>query len=238
MCGIIAAVIKNPTKEDFETLKRVFIESKIRGMHATGISFLPAWSDKVVTIKDSIPADKFADIHLHPDNMKDFVSSDGVLYLVGHCRYSTSDLEFNQPLANETKSIVHNGVITQELPENWKELYGYECMTKNDSELVLHSDDALREFSHMSMGVVELYLDKKIRVYRNGKRPLYLTTLQNGNIITSTSDIARRSGLDVPMEVPMNLYMTIDGDLTVQMERVLINDEFDFQKVEYETVHI
>jgi len=129
-------------------------------------------------------------------------------------------------------------VITQELPENWKELYGYACMTKNDSELILHSDDALREFSHMSMGVVELYLDKKIRVYRNGKRPLYLTTLQNGNIITSTSDIARRAGLDVPMEVPMNLYMTIDGDLTVQMERVLINDEFDFQKVEYETVHI
>jgi hypothetical protein len=32
--------------------------------------------------------------------------------------------------------------------------------------------------------------------------------------------------------------MTLDGDLTVQMERVIINDEFDFQKVEYETVHI
>ena len=52
MCAIIGAVIKNPSLKDFEALKRVFIESKIRGMHATGISFLPRWTDEIVTVKE------------------------------------------------------------------------------------------------------------------------------------------------------------------------------------------
>lgn len=238
MCGVIGVILHNPSKEDFATVRRVFHESKIRGMHATGMSFLPNWSTDVVTIKEATPADKFAETHLHDDNLAAMVSADGNLYLIGHCRYSTSDLEFNQPLGNASKSIVHNGVITQELPENWKELYGYDCMTRNDSELVLHSEDPLREFSHMSMGVCELTSDRKLRVYRNGKRPLYLSQLENGSIITSTKDIARRAGLDVPVEVPMNLYMTIDGNLAVDMQRVYTNDEFDFQKVEYETVSV
>ena len=132
------------------------------------------------------------------------------LYLIGHCRYSTSTLEFNQPIYNNDKSIVHNGVITQELPENWKELYGYDCMTQNDSELVLHSADPLVEFSHMSMAVCEL-TQKQLRVYRNGKRPLYLTSTERGRIITSTSDIATRARIGgVTMELPMNQYTTFD----------------------------
>jgi asparagine synthetase B (glutamine-hydrolysing) len=165
------------------------------------------------------------------------VADDGNLYLIGHCRYSTSDLEFNQPMFCQGKSIVHNGVITQELPENWKELYGYDCITKNDSELVLHSNDPLREFSHMSMGVVELYKQKKIRFYRNGKRPLYLTSIPSGCIITSTADIAIRAeaGGD-PVEVMMNHYITFDDKLAMTIERVIIDDAVDYQKVDYESV--
>lgn len=237
MCSVIGAVLKSPTKDDLATLRRVFHESKIRGMHATGMSFLPSWSDKIVTIKESVPADEFIDKHLHNDNFESLINSDGNLYLIGHCRYSTSNLEYNQPLANDTKSIAHNGVITQESPEKWKDLYGYDCITKNDSELVLHSDDPLREFSHMSMGVCELSIDKHVRFYRNGKRPIYFTLIDNGCIITSTKDIARRAGLDLPAEVPMNIYMTVDGYLSVTMERVEI-DNNDLQKVEYETVRI
>jgi hypothetical protein len=199
-------------------------------MHATGISFLPKWSDKVETIKEPLPADQFVDKHLHDDNIKDMVSDDGNLYMIGHCRYSTSDLEFNQPMFYNEKSIVHNGVITQELPENWKELYGYDCITKNDSELVLHSDDPLREFSHMSMGVVELYLQKQLRFYRNGKRPLYLSSIPNGCIITSTADIANRAEVGgLPVEVLMNHYITMDSELAMLIERVDIADAVDLQ---------
>lgn len=231
MCSVIGAILLKPTKQDFAMLRRVFHESKIRGMHATGISFLPKWgNDEIVTIKQPVPADKFAENHLHDDNIKDLISSDGNLYLVGHCRYSTSDLEFNQPMESNAKSIVHNGVITQELPENWKEIYGYDCITKNDSELVLHSEDPLREFSHMSMGVVELYKEKKLRFYRNGKRPLYLSSIPNGCIITSTADIANRAEVGgQPVEVLMNHYITMDENLAMLIERVDVADAVDYQ---------
>ena len=56
--------------------------------------------------------------------------------MIGHCRYSTSDLQYNQPIYNDDYSIAHNGVVSQEMPERWKELYGYDCKTKNDSELI------------------------------------------------------------------------------------------------------
>jgi glutamine phosphoribosylpyrophosphate amidotransferase len=237
MCAVIGVIVQNPSKEDFEMIRRVFQESKIRGMHATGISFLPKWSAGIETVQDPIPADAFVEKYMHNDNLKDMVSDDGNLYMIGHCRYSTSDLEYNQPLYYNEKSIVHNGVITQELPEKWKELYNYDCITKNDSELVLHSDDALKEFSHMSMGVVELYLNRSIRFYRNGKRPLYFTSLRNGYVVTSTSDIARRAGLEMPAEVPMNTYMTIDSNLITDIKKVYV-DNLDLQEVEYETVSI
>jgi glutamine phosphoribosylpyrophosphate amidotransferase len=230
MCAVIGLILLEPTKQDFAMVRRVFHESKIRGMHATGISFLPKWSDKVETIKEPLPADQFVDKHLHNDNLADMVAEDGNLYMIGHCRYSTSDLEFNQPMFYNEKSIVHNGVITQELPENWKELYGYDCITKNDSELVLHSSDPLREFSHMSMGVVELHKDRKLRFYRNGKRPLYLSSIPNGCIITSTADIANRAEVGgVPVEVLMNHYITMDEQLAMTIEKVTIADAVDYQ---------
>jgi len=233
MCAVIGAILLEPTKQDFAMLRRVFLESKIRGMHATGMSFLPKWSDKIEIIKEPIPAHEFIFKHLHDDNLKDMVAEDGNLYMIGHCRYSTSDLEYNQPMFYNEKSIVHNGVITQELPENWKDIYGYDCITKNDSELVLHSNDPLREFSHMSMGVVELHQDRRIRFYRNGKRPLYLSSISNGCIITSTADIAIRSEIPgIPVEVLMNHYITFDNELAMMIEKVDVENAKDLQHYE------
>jgi glutamine phosphoribosylpyrophosphate amidotransferase len=237
MCAVIGLIIQKPSKEDFDMIHRVFLESKIRGMHATGMSFLPKWSFKIETIQEPIPADKFVEKYLHNDNLSDMLAEDGNLYLIGHCRYSTSDLEYNQPLYYNEKSIVHNGVITQELPEKWKDLYGYDCITKNDSELVLHSEDPLNEFSHMSMGVVELYLTRRMRFYRNGKRPLYFTAVQNGYVVTSTPDIAKRAGLEMSTAVQINTYMTIDSNLTTDIKKVYV-DNLDLQEVEYETISI
>jgi glutamine phosphoribosylpyrophosphate amidotransferase len=234
MCAIIGAVIKSPTKDDLEMLRRVFHESKIRGLHATGMSFLPSWSNKIETIKEGIPADEFVDKHLHNDNLDRLVNKDGNLYLIGHCRYSTSDLKYNQPIANENLSVVHNGVITQELPEKWKELYGYDCETKNDTELILHTAEdcisPLLRWKDSSLAVVELHVDKVIRFYRNGKRPLYLTSISNGCIITSTSDVPKRAEVPgLPVNVLMNHYITFDGELTMTLEKENIPDSVDLQ---------
>lgn len=235
MCAVIGAIIQKPTLDDFENLKKVFLESRIRGLHATGISFLPRWTDKIVTIKEPIPADEFIQKHLHRDNFKDFINEDGNLYLIGHCRYSTSDLEYNQPIANDKTSVVHNGVITQELPENWEKLYGYKCETKNDTELLLHTIEdgfsPLSAWKNASISACVLSTDKTLQFFRNGKRPLYLTTLKNGAIITSTEDIAVRAGLKEPTsEVPMDTYNTINSDMKLSMKKVDTGNK-DLQKV-------
>jgi len=226
MCSVIGAIIKEPRAEDFLMLHRVFLESKIRGMHATGLSYVKA--NSIVTQKLPVSADKF------PFDFESYLNEDGNLYLIGHCRYSTSDLEFNQPIANENLSVVHNGVITQELPEKWKELYGYDCETKNDTELILHTAEdcisPLVRWKDSSLAVIELHTDKRIRFYRNGKRPLYLTSISNGCIITSTADVPRRAYVPgFPVNTLMNHYITFDDQLAMTIEKEVIEDAVDLQ---------
>lgn len=225
MCSVIGAIIHKPEYEDFQKLEKVFHESRIRGLHATGISYVKEYT--IHTVKLPVSADMF------PFNWNDYVNEDGNLYLIGHCRYSTSDLEYNQPINNQTTSVVHNGVITQELPENWEELYGYKCETKNDTELILHTIDddksPLEVWKDSSLAVCELWFCKRLKVYRNGKRPLYLTSLDNGCIITSTRDVIVRSGITFPtVDIPMNTYVTFDEHLTMSMERVEV-EGVDYQ---------
>jgi len=229
MCAVIGVVLHNPSKQDLEIVKFVFHESKIRGMHATGLSYVK--NDKIITEKLPVPADEF------PFKFAEYINEDGNLYLVGHCRYSTSDLEYNQPIANDNLSVVHNGVITQELPERWKEMYGYDCVTKNDTELLLHTieDNAspLQRWKDSSMAVCVLNTDKSVKVFRNGKRPLYLTSLGNGSIITSTGNIPARVGIQaISVEVPVNTYVTIDSELTMIVEREDIEGSVDYQHYE------
>lgn len=227
MCAVIGIALRSPTKEDFQRVRDVFLESSIRGLHATGMSFLPHWSNNVVTIKQAIPASKFIEVHFHNDNFKDYLNGDGNLYMIGHCRYSTSDLEYNQPLANDKRSIVHNGVITQEMPENWKTLYGYDCETKNDSELVLKSANALEEFPNASMAVCELDVSKKLTFYRNGKRPIYMTIVNNGYFVTSTENIAERAGIQgVTSEVPALLKCEVDENMVIEYNQISLPENF------------
>lgn len=230
MCSVVGIILKNPTQKDFDSIKRVFLESKIRGMHATGISYVK--NNRVITEKHPVPADKF------PWVFPSYVNEDGNVYLVGHCRYSTSDLEFNQPIANSTTAVAHNGVITQELPERWEELYGYKCKTKNDTELLLHTIEdnecPLTKWQNASLAVCELWFCKKLRFYRNGKRPIYFTLVENGVIITSTEDIIVRTKINgVTSIAPLGAYLLFDENLTMTVDNVTINNP-DLQRVDYE----
>lgn len=218
MCAIIGAVLS----KDFDQLCSVFIESSIRGLHATGLSYVKG--GKVYTEKAPVPAKDFN------YDWEKYVNEDGKLYLIGHCRYSTSDLEYNQPISNETRSIVHNGVITQEMPENWLSHYGYECETKNDSELVLKSDNALLEFPDASMAVCELFNDKRIVAYRNGKRPIYMTTLDDGVIFTSTKDISKRAGINgITTALPARLQVIVDENVAFMYNDLKADEYEDLQ---------
>ena len=226
MCAVFGAFLEKPIAQDLKMLADVFRESSIRGLHATGISWVR--DNRVHAMISATPAGKFVEAF----DLKTALNEDGNLYLIGHCRYSTSDLNYNQPLWDSNFAIVHNGVVSQEMPENWERLYGYKCQTRNDSELILHTLRAkkspLVEFADASMSVVELYKEKKLRFYRNGKRPIYFTSLPNGGIITSTKDIAERANLKGTVEVDMNSYVTMNNG-TFAKEFVHIEGAKDLQ---------
>lgn len=228
MCAVIGTYLKNASARDVETLEYLFLESGIRGRHATGVSYVKNW--KIHTIKEPVPVAEFLKNH----DVEEFRNEDGGFYLIGHCRYSTSDLEYNQPLVyRDCTAIVHNGVMSQELPENWPKIYGSigKCKTKNDSELLLNTivQDAdpltywnsskrtiASENYDCSMAVCELRSNKTLRAWRNGKRPLYISYMKNGYIFTSTKDIASRCGLDGTLLDMYSYYKIQDNVFSVQ----------------------
>ena len=203
MCAILGVQLNNPTKDQIEIIKRLFIESQIRGRHASGLSILT--NGKPWSYVTPNPAE-----YLVEKFNWSCALSQSKLVLIGHTRYSTSDLRYNQPLSSEEIAIAHNGVVTQDSPEMWNR-YGYELNTTNDSELVLRSliagNEPMEEFPDASMAVCELSERKGVRWWRNGTRPLYAVKVDNGYFICSTADIAKRAGLNGAKKcVPGTIY--------------------------------
>jgi len=196
VCGVIGVNMKDVSKEDLDTIKRVFLETEIRGKHASGI----AWYDgeKITSQKAPVPISQF----MKTFDLSKCLYGDNQITLIGHIRYSTSDIKYNQPIGNEAGSfIVHNGVVTQSDPEHWEERYGYSCQTKNDSELLYHcleeGLDIETKFPMASYALLRLTRDGEIEFERNGLRPMWEATLSNGHIFSSTRDILFRSGVSI-----------------------------------------
>ena len=185
MCGVVGYW----GRPNEALLTEVLLQNNIRGQHATGVSFIDKGG--IATLKQ-------------PGCAKDFVSRrdvKGVLAgpaLICHSRYSTSSLEFNQPIANTEVAVSHNGVITQEEPDRWEDLYGYQCRTQNDSELLLHAFSEgihpLEKFPEASIATCIL-TPHKLTFFRNGKRPLWFVEENGYTLVVSTKDIAARCGL-------------------------------------------
>lgn len=211
MCSIIGISMPYVTAADIILFQRILYESRIRGLHATGVSYLE--DGTIQTIKEPVGADRFLEKH----SFADMVEDDGSLTLIAHTRYSTSDLEFNQPIGNSMLSIVHNGVISQELPENWPKLYGPKigvCSTKNDTELLYNTvnegKSPLLYWPDASIAAIELWANNSIRAYRNGRRPLYVVGYDEGYIFASTADIFQRAGLKIAHKaVTPNMYYKV-----------------------------
>lgn len=239
MCSVLGAYIREVNEDDLHLLKRIFLESKIRGLHATGVSYL--MGNEVVTVREPLPADEF--LVKHP--LLEMVDTDNSLRLIGHCRYSTSDLEFNQPMATRKIGIVHNGVVTQEPYESWKELYPeYKTETRNDTELLLRTlesnKEPIVEWPDASIAACDLS-EGSLRFYRNGKRPIYYTVFDRGIFISSTRDILHRSGVggaaieaDCNAVYRYNLYGNgaSIGNLSVEdMNHFIVSKQKDLQHV-------
>jgi hypothetical protein len=213
MCGIIGfkhvGPIVNPA------MSRRFIEallrwSKIRGLHATGISW--THGDSLQTLKRSLPADEFMQLP-EWDAIWEKTPKAGIL----HTRYSTSgsaDIEKNnQPLALSQLALVHNGLVSMATKEEFERQYGVRCTTENDSEIVLRKVSqhyAKGKLMHEAVqdGMKEIYdvhppifacglLDGEgeLFCFRDHIRPMYLWNIPSINLLgfCSTLDIFKRA---------------------------------------------
>lgn len=192
MCGVLAVSMKGVSVRDLEQIRNLFIQSMIRGKHATGVTYYK--NGELHTIKEPITAMQFMSKY----DPQDFVDENGDVTLIGHTRYSTSDLKHNQPFQGDGISIAHNGVISQD-PEVWE----YETETRNDSELILrcieNGDNPVEVYKKRSMACVAIELENGspfLRAWRNRERPLWYFSKLRNVVFASTSDILKRSGFD------------------------------------------
>lgn len=197
MCGIIGFSGKNVTQEQIRVVQKVMIESRIRGMHASGI----AWCNNrgnILSVVVPIPIDQLVTEFNWSVFFPDGEVAESVS-LIAHARYSTSDIRFNQPIVGEDMAIAHNGVITQSDPKTWEKQYGYKCKTQNDSELLLKAveagDNPIEVFSESSIAALMLKSNGEITSLRNGIRPLWSGKIDENTVYASTFDILKRAGV-------------------------------------------
>lgn len=168
-------------------LARVFLESQVRGRHATGVSFI--LGGQVYTYKSPVPASDF----FKEGAAKRIFYSD-VTMLLGHTRYSTSgdylDNLNNQPIQIENTAVAHNGVISQDEKSKWP----VPCVTDNDSELLLRMDlgALIQSSASIAAGIIT---SEGACFFRNEKRPLVRVNVPDLAIemVVSTHDIFKRA---------------------------------------------
>ena len=59
MCGVLGIVLKNPGEQEFNLVRQLFVQSMIRGKHASGVSYVK--NNKVYTFKEPVDACTFID---------------------------------------------------------------------------------------------------------------------------------------------------------------------------------
>jgi len=195
MCAIIGFISDSPTQQAVDTLKKVFIESKIRGMHAYGYA----------AIQDG---------HLmeaKSNGLKSLlVSINNPTRLIGHCRYSTSgdykDMNNNQPLRYGEEYLVFNGVIDMRTKAEMEAAYNIKMNSDNDGEIMLQTPNRTGllksgiTFSGLTLN------SHALAFFRNEGRPGYKATRFGATYIASTADILRRCLLQPEPLNPHEVY--------------------------------
>jgi len=188
MCAVIG-VCGDIDERAIFNIKRIFEESQIRGKHATGVSWV--CENGLHSISEPVPATSFISV-------LDLISATEIVKaVIGHTRYSTSNLRYNQPIVSEGVHLVHNGVVTQSDKSEWEELFGVICETSNDSEIILRRFLSNRLISLIegsgSYSLIMLLKTGEILFFRNAYRPLWYYIGDNNVLyISSTTSILSR----------------------------------------------
>lgn len=199
MCGIVGYFSKNPQNEDQYILFKLIRQSKIRGMHAYGLSYLSG--DNLVTRK--YYQHELRQIKVPNTNM-----------LIFHNRYSTSgdyaNHDNNQPIHIDDMSMVFNGVIEMcskpEMERRWR----ITMQTENDGEIIMRAgkfepQQMLKLISFAGSYSGLMIRNKTLYAMTNGKRPLWKLEVNGSTFFASTKDIFIRAiGECDPQPVSIN----------------------------------
>jgi glutamine phosphoribosylpyrophosphate amidotransferase len=197
MCGVIGLVNKNFSKSfPTELLRSMANEAQIRGQHATGAAVIHDNGYIAHNIL-SVPASVFP--------VEEIAYGYNTRAAIVHCRYSTSDLSYNQPMIAMDRdnfqaeiALIHNGVVSQADPSAWKETYGVDCYGRNDSEILLRlferGDHPLHVVPSSQACIAINAIEHEFCFWRNEQRPLYYAITDDYIAVASTRDILLRSG--------------------------------------------
>ncbi len=126
MCGILGMAFLNghkikDSKVPKTILKRLFIESKVRGTDATGVAF--ADNDHIAVIKHNIHGEKFVNSDFYEKAVERYIGHDGkplneINVILGHTRAETKGAHTNRhnnhPVVSNKIIGVHNGHISND----------------------------------------------------------------------------------------------------------------------------
>lgn len=197
MCGILGFVGANH-QHNRDLIKALTLHLSLRGIHATGLAWLNDETGLRV-LSAPVSAQEFWD-------KSEIHYGAGTLKVIAHTRYSTSDLRWNQPIADDTAAIVLNGVVSQEPPEKWPTPHA-NCIyaTGNDAEVALEFIKA-GQLQNLPGSWAICVLDSKtrqLRFWRNAYRPLWFHRGADFWVVSSTADSLLRCGLTSIQMVPV-----------------------------------
>ena len=192
MCGIIGFFSETKDKKEIAMLKKVVMETKIRGLHSFGTAY---FKNGKIKIKK--------EFELNFDKLFGKFINSNSKRIIFHCRYSTSGdyhkHKNNQPIKVGKVAIAMNGIISMERKKKYEKQFNVECKSGNDAEIILRKDmkylEFLNEYNYVSFAGVFLKKNKIVGL-RNNKRPMYKFKYRESKFIVSTADIAVRSGID------------------------------------------
>ena len=184
MCAVIG-IYSGSELVNISDFQALLLQSKVRGKHATGAAWIENGELKTYVIPESAEQLELPEIRTR--------------LIIGHCRYSTSDLNFNQPIYDGNLAIAHNGVVTQQDSTEWPELYGMDFKTRCDSEILLrHYEKGVHPLNvegSMAALILNNIEDPSLIFFRNGERPLYFIEKKPFYYIASTQNILKRAGI-------------------------------------------
>lgn len=189
MCSIIAV----SGIWDEEIVKQIMKNSRIRGLHSFGYSFVK--NNKIYNFK-FIDYQKFIESLIQKKPEK----------FIAHFRYSTSGdwkvIENNQPIFLDDFCLAFNGVIDMSSKTEMEKKFDIKMKTENDGEIAIikykQGKDLFLDFINQNKRTfagVFLNKENQITAIKNNLRPLSISKDKHATYLASTSDILSRSGL-------------------------------------------